>query len=152
MRLLPYLILAAPVLIAQWPGVAVETQVGNIVEAYHKAFEQRDVEGLRRLFAEDLLVFESGGVDRGREAYLTHHLGPELKELSAWTTSGMDMKIEAQESLAVATCAFIYEATLASGKASKGKATETLVLAKEGGQWRIRHIHWSSRAIKSVKP
>jgi ketosteroid isomerase-like protein len=64
----------------------------------------------------------------------------------------MDMKIEAQEGLAVATCAFTYEAAFANGRVSKGKATETLVLAKEGGQWRIRHIHWSSRAIKSVKP
>lgn len=152
MRRLTILLFCAPALFAQSPETSPEAQVRTVVEAYHKAFEQRDLEGLRRLLAPELLVFESGGVDRGRDTYLGHHLGPELKEMNAWTTSGMEMKVQTEGAMAYATCAFAYEATFTNGKTSKAKATETLLLAKEKDQWLIRHIHWSSRAIKPVKP
>lgn len=152
MRRLSLLLITVPALVAQAPGAATESEVRKVVEAYHQAFEQRDLEGLRRLLVPELLVFEGGGVDRGRDTYLGHHLGPELKEMSGWTTSGMNMTFRVEGTLAYATCAFTYEASFKSGKTSKGKATETLVLVNEKDQWLIRHIHWSSRAIKPVKP
>lgn len=152
MRPLILLPLTVPMLWGQNPGTAAEAQVRATVEAYHRAFEARDIEGIRHQLSPDLVVFEMGGVDRGRDSYLGHHLGPELKELTAWSTTNMEIKIQAQERLAYATCAFTFEASFANGKTSKGKATETLLLTKEDGRWIIRHLHWSSRPLKPGKP
>ena len=129
-----------------------EARVLAIVEAYHRAFEQRDLEAMRALFDPNLLVFEAGGIDRGRDAYLGHHLGPELKELSAWKTLGMDQQVHVIGDLAYVTCAFTYEAVFISGKTARGQATESLVLTSSKDSWIIRHLHWSSRPLKVVKP
>jgi ketosteroid isomerase-like protein len=149
---LPLLLLAVAGLQAPAPGNPGEARILATVEAYHRAFEQRDLEALRPLFDPDLLVFEAGGIDRGRDTYLGHHLGPELKELSTWRTSGMAMRAHVHGDLAYVTCAFTYEAAFSSGKTARGQATETLVLASAKGSWVIRHLHWSSRPLKAVKP
>lgn len=149
---LPFLLMTVAGLQAPAPASPREAKVLAIVEAYHRAFEQRNLEALRALFDPDLLVFEAGGIDRGRDAYLGHHLGPELKELSAWKTSGMVQQVHVVGDLAYVTCAFSYEAAFASGKIAKGQATETLVLASVKDSWVIQHLHWSSRSLKAVKP
>ncbi len=148
----PFMLLAVAGLQAPALANPGEAKVLATVEAYHRAFEQRDLEALRPLFDPDLLVFEAGGIDRGRDAYLGHHLGPELKELSAWKTSGMAMQAHVLGDLAYVTCAFTYEAAFSSGKMTRGQATETLVLASVKGSWVIRHLHWSSRPLKAVNP
>lgn len=152
MSLLPFLLMSVAGLQVPASGNPREARVLSTVEAYHRAFEQRDLEALRPLFDPDLLVFEAGGIDRGRDAYLGHHLGPELKDLSAWKTSGMAQQVHVLGDLAYVTCAFTYEAAFSSGKTARGQATETLVLASAKGSWVIRHLHWSSRPLKAVKP
>lgn len=149
---LPILLMLVAGLQVQAPGDPREARVLATVEAYHRAFEQRDLEALRPLFDPDVLVFEAGGSDLGRDAYLGHHLGPELKELRAWKTSGMSLQVHVVGDLAYVTCAFTYEAAFTNGKTARGQATETLVLASTKGVWVIRHLHWSSRSLKAVKP
>ena len=118
------------------------------VAAYHQALLRLDVQALAALFHPDLLVFEAGGVDRGRGAYLEQHLGPELKELERWEFGEPRTEWIEHGTLAVAQRTFDYTATLKSGKVRRGRATETLVLQLDTGGWRIRHLHWSSHAIK----
>ena len=138
-------------LLSQTPQPMPEQAVRAAVDAYHQAFERKDTAALEKLFHPDLLVFEGGGVDRGAKAYLEHHLGPELKELKSWTNTGMEIQVQVEGAMAYATCAFTYEAAFTNGKMSRGKATESLVLVKADGGWRIRHLHWSSHAIKPSK-
>ena len=129
-----------------------EAEVQALVKAYHEALVRKDMEALKKLFHPDLVVFEAGGVDKGRGAYLEHHLGPELKELKSWTYGPMETSVLMGDPTSVALCRFTYEAILEGGKLSKGKATESLVLIRTAEGWRIRHLHWSSRAIEPSKP
>jgi len=149
---LPFLLLAVAGHQTPAPGNPSEARVLATVEAYHRAFEQRDLEALRPLFGPDLLVFEAGGIDRGRDAYLGHHLLPELKELSAWKTSARALQVHVLGDFAQVPGALTYEATFRSGKTARGQATETLVLASANGSWVIQHLHWSSRPLKLEKP
>ncbi len=129
-----------------------EAEIQAVVKAYHEAMARKDVDALKNLFHPDLVVFEAGGVDKGRDAYLEHHLGPELKELKSWTYGPMETSVLTGDPTSVVLCSFTYEAALDSGKISKGKATESMVLTRTAEGWRIRHLHWSSRAIKPSKP
>jgi ketosteroid isomerase-like protein len=118
------------------------------VTAYHQALLRLDAAALKALFHPDLLVFEAGGVDRGREDYLQKHLGPELKELERWDLGEPRTEWIGQGPLVVAARSFDYTATLKTGKVRRGRATETLVLQQVPEGWRIRHLHWSSHARK----
>lgn len=123
--------------------------VRAVIETYRQGMANLDLAAMRRVFHPDLLVFEMGGVNRGMADYLDHHLGPELKELKSWRTGPADTAIEVDGKLAIATATFTYEATLSSGKTSRGVATETLVLVLTPSGWKIRHLHWSSHAMKA---
>ena len=45
-----------------------------IVDAFHAALTSGDTRAALDLLAEDVLIFESGGVERGRAEYASHHL------------------------------------------------------------------------------
>lgn len=142
--------LLLPILVAaQSPSPNATAAVRAAIETYRQAMNNRDLAAMRQVFHPDLLVFEMGGVNRGRSDYLEHHLGPELKELKSWKTGPANTAIEVDGKLAVAIADFTYEATMLNGKTSRGVATETLVLALTPDGWKIRHLHWSSHAVKA---
>jgi ketosteroid isomerase-like protein len=85
-------------------------------------------------------VLESGGAERSRAEYLQHHARADAEFLKGARVRVLRRTARAEGALAwVAT-----ESELeAGGKTHLG--TETMVLARSAGGWRIVHIHWSSR-------
>ena len=46
----------------------------DVVNAFHAALKRGDATAALNLMAEDVVIFESGGVERHRAEYATHHL------------------------------------------------------------------------------
>lgn len=120
-----------------------------VVEQFSKALQAGDLDAVRTLLADDVLVLESGGAERSREEYLGHHAGADAAFLREAHVQVKQRVAQAEGSLAwVGTESELH--TTKDGKPLTLLSTETMVLRKVGADWRIVHIHWSSRPKKQV--
>ena len=113
----------------------------DVADAFADALAQGDLDTVKSLLAEDVIVLESGGVEASRDEYFAHHAAADAKYL-ADATQTITRRVAKSEG---GTVWIATESTLAKPNQSPGKNTETLVLAKRGGSWKIVHIHWSNR-------
>ena len=119
----------------------------SVVDAFHSALRRGDTNAALSYLAENAVIFESGGVERGRQEYASHHLGAD----SAFSQA-VPSKVTRRAGEAVGNLAWIATEGRTTGT-YKGKAidqvtTETMVLRRAGRAWKIVHIHWSSGAAK----
>jgi hypothetical protein len=94
-----------------------------------------------------VLILESGGVERSRDEYLGEHAKSDAAFLKSAETTLKRRTARAGDDWAwVASESRLHPMT---GENLMIDATETMVLSKSAGTWKIVHIHWSSRrAIK----
>lgn len=118
------------------------------LDNFHRALADGDTAAALALLADDALIFESGGAERGKAEYAAHHLAadaafaqavPRTVSRRSGHVTG-DLAWLATESRVAGT----YK-----GKPISSVSTETAVLRRVGGAWRITHIHWSSRTPKA---
>ena len=117
----------------------------SVVDAFHAALRRGETKAALSYLAENALIYESGGVERGRQEYASHHLGADAAFAQA-----VPGKVTRRAGEAVGNFAWIATQGRTTGT-YKGKAvdrvtTETMVLRRAGGAWKIVHIHWSSAA------
>lgn len=117
----------------------------TVVDAFHAALRAGDTKGAMSHLAEKALIYEAGGVERGRQEYASHHLGAD----SAFAQA-VPGKVTRRAGEAVGNIAWIATEGRTTGT-YKGKAVdrttaETMVLRRQGSAWKIVHIHWSSAA------
>lgn len=120
---------------------------GDTVAAFHAALAAGDKAGALALLSPDIMIFESGYVERSRDEYASHHLASDI-EFSKSTTR----KVTGQREHVDGAHATVLQETTTSG-AFKGKpvdlvGVETAMLEKNGDGWLIVHVHWSSRKAK----
>lgn len=113
----------------------------DVADAFADALDSGDLDTVKSLLAEDVIVLESGGVEASRNEYFAHHAAADAKYL-ADATQTITRRVAKADG---ATVWIATESTLAKPNQSPSKNTETLVLAKRQGRWKIVHIHWSSR-------
>jgi uncharacterized protein (TIGR02246 family) len=113
----------------------------EVADAFADALAAGDLDTVKSLLSDDVIVLESGGVETSRDEYFAHHAAADAKYL-ADATQTITRRIAKAEGGAVWIAT---ESTLAKPNQSPAKSTETLVLAKRKGDWKIVHIHWSSR-------
>lgn len=119
------------------------SQAAAVVAAFHAALSRGDLAGAASLLADDALIYESGGVERGKSEYASHHLPADADFAKAVRRSVTRMAGRADGDIAwVAT----ESRSMGSykGKAIDSVGTETMILRRSGRAWRITHIHWSS--------
>lgn len=114
-----------------------------VVDRFHAALRRGDGKGALALMAGDALVYESGHVEQGKAEYRATHLDADMEYSRAVTEVTTARGGHAQGNFA-----WIASQGRTSGK-FRGKqvdraTTETMVLRRTAGQWRIVHIHWSS--------
>lgn len=116
-----------------------------VVDAFHAALRRGDTKAALGLLAEDALIFEAGGVERGKAEYASHHLAAD-----AAFSQAVPGTIARRVGEAVGSVAWIATEGRTTGtfkgKAVDRKSVETMVLRRTGGGWKIAHIHWSSAA------
>jgi ketosteroid isomerase-like protein len=117
------------------------------VDAFHSALSHGNVSAARALLMDDVLIFESGGVERSAAEYAAHHLTADAKFAAATTH-----RISRRTGGATANIAWIATEGQTTGnwngKPVDSLSTETMLLVRTAGGWRITHIHWSSQAAR----
>ncbi|MGH8033636.1 MAG: YybH family protein [Nevskiaceae bacterium] len=115
----------------------------NVVRAFQAALVQGDEAAARQLLAPEALIYESGGMET-REQYASGHLKGDMAFLKAVQLQTLEQTQTPSGDLAV-----VSTRSRISGE-YKGKpvdllSTETMVLKRGPEDWKIVHIHWSSR-------
>ena len=119
------------------PAVVVTAQLGDAIAA-------GDVDTLKALIAPDVLIFESGGVESSLAEYEDHHMPADIAFMKNMSSEVISRRvIEAGDSAIVLTQSRI--SGVYKEKEVDLSSTETLVLEETDGQWKVVHIHWSSR-------
>lgn len=126
------------------PPAPADRPVVAAVEYFGTALAAGDLETVGQLLAEDVLILESGGAEHDRAEYLGHHAIADAEFLRGASNKVIRRTVRQSGDLAwVGT-----ESKLGTTKAGKPVmllSTETMVLRRSQGEWRIVHIHWSSR-------
>lgn len=115
------------------------------VDAFHAAVGRGDTRAAAALLADDALIFESGGAERTKAEYAAHHLAADAE-----FSKSVSSDVTRRAGNAAGSLAWVASEGRTTGT-YKGKpldllTTETMVLRRTGGGWRIVHIHWSSAA------
>lgn len=114
-----------------------------VVDRFFRALASGDSKSASGLLDSKVLIYESGGAERSRAEYESHHLGADAAFLKTATHRMLSRAGDAIGDLAwIATESRL---TTQGVKAADLVSTETMVLRKTSQGWRIVHIHWSSR-------
>ena len=102
-----------------------------------------DVNSLRMVLAPDVLIFESGGVESSLAEYEGHHMPADMAFMKAMRREIISQQvIDSGDAATVVTRSRVYG--IYKEKEVDLNSTETLVMKKLDGQWKVVHIHWSS--------
>lgn len=114
------------------------------VAAFHRALAGGKAEQASAMLSPEIRIYESGHVERSRQEYAGHHLPADAAFAKATTSKVLKQNERIDGNLAV-----VMQETETTGQ-FQGKnvhlfGTETALLEKQGEQWIIFHLHWSSR-------
>ncbi len=122
------------------------TTPAGTVNAFLGALKAGDGEAARSFLDDQVLIYESGYVERSAEEYAGHHMPADMKFVGA-----MSNELIAQTETLSGDMATVVSESRTFGtyndKAYNMMSTGTMVLRRDGEGWKITHIHWSSRNI-----
>lgn len=117
-----------------------------VVERFERALADGDRNAALEALAPDLVVFESGHIERSREEYAASHLDADI----AFLKTAKTRLLSRSASVVGESAVVLSETQIMSereGKATTRASLETLLLRRTADGWRITHIHWSSRVL-----
>lgn len=115
------------------------------VEAFHAAIARSDAAAVADFLLEDAVIYEQGGAESSKAEYVQAHLPGDIAYSQGMTDTVTDRRSSAQDGVSWVLTQGRTTGTY-DGKKVDRLTTETMVLKKTRGAWRIAHIHWSSRA------
>ena len=116
----------------------------SVVDAFHEALAAGDRDAALSHLASEVIIFEGGGAEMSRGEYANHHLPGDMKFSAA-----LETEITHRETRVEGTMAWLMSRSRTRG-AYEGRdldllGTETMLLRRSGTEWKIVHVHWSSR-------
>lgn len=121
------------------------TAVADAVQRYGAALVAGDSVTALSLLAPDAVILESGGVE-SREQYRNHHLPGDIAFARAVRTADSPIRVVVSGDVAWASSTSVAQGEY-RGRAINTAGAELMVLTRGAdSRWRIRAIHWSSRA------
>ena len=120
--------------------------VAAVVDKFHAALAAGDSAAALQLLADDAVMLEAGSVE-SRSEYGKNHLPADIEFEKGVSTKRSPIRVVVRGDTAWATSTSEVVGTF-QGKPVNFVGAESMVLTREPGGWRIRAIHWSSRAIK----
>lgn len=125
---------------------AIQETPEGVVDAFAAALRAGDVPALRRLMAPNVVIAESGGVERSFDEYAVAHMPADIA-----FTRGVEFTLEHRDSIVDRDMATVISRAQVQGQFNgrpiHSNSMETMVLQHMDGNWRIVHIHWSSSPI-----
>jgi ketosteroid isomerase-like protein len=117
------------------------------MQAFHAALAAGDQAAALALLSPDIVIFESGYVERSRAEYASHHLASDIAFSRATT-----MKVTRHSEQVDGNTASVLEETETrgtfNGEAVNAVGLESALLRKSGDGWVIVHLHWSTRKAR----
>ena len=120
-----------------------EEQVAAVVDAFHTALAAGDSATALSMLADDVTILESGGVEN-KEHYRSGHLSGDMRFAQAVPRERGDIEVSVMGDVAWAHSTSITQGQMGDREINS-QGAELVVLAREGGVWKIKAIHWSSR-------
>jgi len=120
-------------------------------ESFHQALSAGDLSKAAALLDPQVLIYEVGAAEHSREEYAAQHMKDDAAFLK---TAGYQLLRRSGDSAGnLAWMASEVRITdQAHDKDLDLVSTETMVLRKAAGGWRIAHIHWASQNTKPAAP
>jgi ketosteroid isomerase-like protein len=114
------------------------------INAFHAAIAAGDKKTVNSLLSPEVIIYESGHVERSRDEYFGHHLGADM-EFAKATKRTVVKHIEHVEGKTATVLQETETKGDFKGKPVKAIGVETAVLERIGDKWVIVHLHWSAR-------
>ena len=116
----------------------------DIVTAFHAALAQGDSVGALQLLDPRVVIFESGDAEMSRDEFASHHLGTDMRYAASTKREVTEIHSEMRGDMAIVISRNAVTGTFGD-RDINSRGAETMVLRRSDGDWRIVHIHWSSR-------
>jgi ketosteroid isomerase-like protein len=114
------------------------------VDTFHSALAKGDTTAAAALLADDALIFEEGEAERSKADYAAHHLPADAAFAQAVGSTVTRRSADTNGNLAWIASEGQLTGTW-KGKTVARTTTETMLLRRIDGNWRIVHVHWSAR-------
>ena len=122
-----------------------QADIAAVVDAYHTALATGDSTTALSLLADDVTILESGGVE-DKEHYRSGHLAGDMRFAQAVPRERGAIAVTV-----LGDVAWAWSTNVAQGRMGDrdihSRGAELMVLSRTADGWRIRAIHWSSRAV-----
>ena len=118
-----------------------------VVDAFGDAIAAADFEQVEAMLDPAVIILESGGAERSRDEYLSHHAKSDAKFLAGTHSALSQRRARVDGDIAWVASESELHANK-DGKPMTLLSTETMVLNNTPSGWKIVHIHWSSRPKK----
>ncbi len=130
--------------LAAQPAANGSAEVAAVVDRFHAALAGGDSTAALQLLADDAVMLEAGSVE-SRSEYGKNHLPADIEFEKGVSTKRSPIRVIVHGDTAWATSTSEVVGTF-QGKPVNFVGAESMVLTREPAGWRIRAIHWSSRA------
>jgi len=120
-----------------------EQAPAKTVLAFHQALKEGDHAKVDQVLADDVMIFEGGGVERSKAEYAQHHMSADMAYLKEMSVETLEHHVKVDGNVAVSMARSKVNGSY-KGKTVAHEGMETITLLKQNGQWRINHIHWSN--------
>lgn len=121
----------------------------KVVDAFHAALRRGDTAAATANLSDAVLIFEAGGAERSQAEYAKAHLAGDAAFAQA-----VGSELTRRTGGAGGDLAWVASEGRTRGRYKDRDVdritTETMVLRRQAGVWRIVHVHWSSRAASAA--
>lgn len=113
---------------------------------FRAALKAGDATRAAALLSDQVKIYEGGYVESSKSEYQSHHLAADIAFAKATDYAVLKREVSIWGDTAVSTTEGKTTGEY-RGRAINSLGTETMVMRRDQGQWRISHIHWSSRNV-----
>ena len=122
-----------------------DLSAAEVVDAFHAALERGDTTAAAGLLSDAIVVYEEGEAERSKAEYAGHHLPAD-----AVFAKAVGSHMTRRSGGVGGDLAWVASEGRTQGRYKDRDidriTTETMVLRRVSGAWKIVHVHWSSRA------
>ena len=120
-----------------------DSAAATVVKDFHQALQIGDVVTVRKVLADEVVIFENGGVERSLNEYAAHHMKSDMEFLREAQVTDLEFQVRVVGNIAMS----LYRSKVQGRFREQDldiQTMETLVLMKQDEQWKIVHVHWSN--------
>lgn len=129
------------------PVVSDSSDVVAAVAKFHAALAAGDSSAALAILSDDVTILESGGAET-KTQYRTGHINGDMSFAKAVPSVRTVTGVRVRGDAAWVTSTSVTQGE-SNGRQINSVGAELVVLTRESGTWKIRAVHWSSRARRA---